>query len=372
MKHLTNLLVITAIGSITFFFNACSTEFELNADYDAIPIIYGVLDQSVDTQFVKINKSFIGNGNNMEYAAINDSSLYTNVIGRVEERLSGALTATYNLEEMWVNNLEEGIFFTDSQKVYYFVPTSSMNQNAIYKLVVDVDEEAESIITETELIEGNALHLTGTFPQILQNSGLQLTTLTGWQTGDYLPRTIQWLTVENGRRYELALRFHFTEVTATTSQNKYIEWKLGTQEASDLDGGSTMSKLINGESFYEAVDNKLKNYTYEGEVDKRLIGRIEFIITAANDNLNTYIEINEPSTGVVTEKPIFTNIEGGVGIFASRFSYSTDSLLDPVYLDSHSSKALADGPITSGYKFCVYPPSDPHNILTTYPELLCP
>ena len=121
MKRITILLYITFISVSALFIASCTTDFELNAEYDEIPVIFGILDQSVDTQFVKINKSFIGNGNNTSYAAINDSSLYSNVIGRVEEYVDNVLTETFQLEEMWVNNLDEGIFYTDSQKVFYFM-----------------------------------------------------------------------------------------------------------------------------------------------------------------------------------------------------------------------------------------------------------
>ena len=44
--------------TISIAISSCETDFDVNAPYDKIPIIYGVLDQSTDTQWVKINKSF--------------------------------------------------------------------------------------------------------------------------------------------------------------------------------------------------------------------------------------------------------------------------------------------------------------------------
>jgi hypothetical protein len=162
MKRIITLVYITFISVSALFVASCTTDFELNAEYDEIPVIFGVLDQSVDTQFVKINKSFIGNGNNTSYAAINDSSLYSNVIGRVEEYVDNVLTETFQLEEMWVNNLDEGIFYTDSQKVFFFIPTDLtvpyLNEDATYKLIVDVSEEAQPIEAETNLIKGSELN----------------------------------------------------------------------------------------------------------------------------------------------------------------------------------------------------------------------
>ena len=176
---------------------------------------------------------------------------------------------------------------------------------------------------------------------------------------------------ENADKYEFKIRLHFTEVTyAGASTAKYIEWNLG--EIIIVNGN--LKKEISGEAFYSAINNKLSNYIYEADVEKRIISKdnIEIIVTAANENLSLFIGINEPSTGVVTEQPIFTNIEGGVGIFASRFSRNLYS-----YLNVHSSNVLCNGSLTSAYKFCVDPVWDGsitqggQNMETTYPGIRC-
>ena len=40
------------------FFNACSTDVELYADYKDIPVVYGLIDATTDTNFVRINRAF--------------------------------------------------------------------------------------------------------------------------------------------------------------------------------------------------------------------------------------------------------------------------------------------------------------------------
>ena len=56
MKRIINLFIFSVLSAAALFTSSCTTDFELNADYDEIPVIFGILDQSVDTQFVKINK----------------------------------------------------------------------------------------------------------------------------------------------------------------------------------------------------------------------------------------------------------------------------------------------------------------------------
>jgi len=369
MKRIITLFYITFISVSALFISSCTTDFELNADYDEIPIIFGVLDQSVDTQFVKINKSFIGSGDNNTYAPINDSSMYTDVVGRVEEYVDGTIDRTFQLEEMWVNNLDEGIFFTDSQKVYFFVPAAPLNEEAIYKLVVDVSEEAEPIEAETNLIIGSDLQWDVITANGAAVFGFKFADASTLSQDDYLTYSPKCYPAEHSDKYEFKLRFHYTEWTSATSTEKYIDWELG--EVNVVSG--VLKKEISGEAFFAAIGNKLNNYAYEADVVKRVIteNNIELIVSAANENLSLFIGINEPTTGVVTEQPIFTNVEGGVGIFASRFSRNLYS-----FLDVHSTNVLCNGGVTSGYKFCVDAAWDVslsgHDMNITYPGITCP
>ena len=370
MQRIIKLFLFSVLSAAALFTSSCTTDFELNAEYDEIPIIFGVLDQSVDTQFIKINKSFIGNGDNNTYAAINDSSLYTNVVARVEEYIGGAIDRTFPLEEMWVTNLDEGIFYTDSQKVYFFVPTTPLNEDATYKLIVDVSEEAQPIEAETNLIRGSELNWDLLTSNGAAYNGIIFADASTLSQNDYLTSSPKSTPGGNADKYEFKLRLHFTEVTfAGTSTEKYVEWNLG--EVAVVNGN--LRKEISGEAFYTAVSNKLANYSYEADVEKRVISKdnIEIIVTAANENLSLFMGINEPATGVVTEQPIFTNVEGGVGIFASRFSRNLFS-----FLSVHSTYVLKEGAETSGYKFCVDPVWDVgqsgQDMNITYPGITCP
>ena len=108
-----------------------------------------------------------------------------------------------------------------------------------------------------------------------------------------------------------------------------------------------MFKNINGEAFYEMIVAKLDGYSDEALVTKRVIEGLEFILSCGNEDLNTYMEVNEPATGVVTERPSFTNIEGGIGIFGSKYQVSTSG-----YFSDGSILELCQGQLTAGFKFC--------------------
>ena len=52
--------IFLVFNFFVLLFTSCETEFDVNADGDEIIVVYGLLDSSKDTQFVKINKAFLG------------------------------------------------------------------------------------------------------------------------------------------------------------------------------------------------------------------------------------------------------------------------------------------------------------------------
>lgn len=343
-RVLKNILFFVTIGCIGV---GCNTDFELNAPYQPIPIIYGLLDQSADTQFVKINKSFLGDGNNVNYAGINDSVLFNTVSASVVELQNNVPINTYNLQELWVDNLEDGLFYEDSQKVYFFIPTAPLNDQSTYQLNIETDEVGQPITAETNLIDGAGLSFDFLFGLSLGLNGLQLADVDLGTNNVYYDPQVRWVTSKNGKRYELLMKFNYNEVKTTSSEIKSIYWKLSSQTSISTDGQEDMFKKISGEAFFEMIYAALDGYEDEPDVVKREIRGVEFIVSAGNEDLNTYIEVNEPATGVVTERPSFTNINGGIGLFGSKYQVSiAGPLSDGTVLE------LCMGQVTGGFKFC--------------------
>ena len=271
------LLIISIISS-------CKTDFELNAPYKTIPVVYGLLDQSLDTQFIKINKSFLGNSNNANFASINDCTQFDSLIAVIEEyNQNNTLVRTNSLKEMMFGNLDPGIFYEDSQKIYYLeTPSGFFNDDYTYKLNVSVPDKNLNFSAETQIVSSSRF----IFPQIFQftfaRNGLVIVQdLDLGTTDQYESPEIKWETAVNGKSFELVIRFHFAEYTSNIdSTEKFIDWNLGSQNSVDTDGGETMLQLANGKSFFEIINNRLSNYEFESQVLKRSFGSecIEIIV----------------------------------------------------------------------------------------------
>ncbi len=342
-----NILSLFISISIIVGVSSCKTDFEINAPYDDIPVIFAALDQTVDTQYVKINKTYLGGtGNNADYAAINDSVLFSNLSATVDEVINGTVTNSYALNEIWVKGIEPGLFNTDSQKVYYFVPNGGLDVTATYNLTVNIDEGRKQATASTRLVED--FQFSNIFKQ-------QLFAGVGFKNGngEYKDILVEWNTAKGASIYESGLVFYYDEHTQNGVEEKSIRWSFGKSTAINTNGGEDLSKDVLGDGFYKIIAARLANDPNEANITKRVFKRIEFNVSAAGEDLSTYIGVNEPSNSIVSERPTFSNIDGGLGVFSSRTKLVLSEVSPgmPLQLNSNSQAELAGGQFTGLLKF---------------------
>ncbi|MFP5471594.1 MAG: hypothetical protein ACLGGV_08345 [Bacteroidia bacterium] len=299
------------------FLFSCKTEVDLRAPYDDKPIVFGLLDQSVDTQYIKINKSFIGDGNNFDYAGIPDCTIYKNIVGTVKQiSVSGQVAKEYNLQEKYVKNIQDGIFYTDSQKVYYFVP-DIFDENASYRLDIFIDGDRKKVSAETDVVSSNLNFDNKSFPN-------EVKFITDDNPLTYAERTLTFIAPKKEMLFSATLRFYYDEhLTSGSVTRRYIEFDLG-DLTSKIDK-EDINFILNGESFYSQVmnDDYIKSAN-NNSVDKRVVRHFEYKVSVANQELTTYIKLNQPNSSIAQETPSYTNIDGGLGVFASRFTIVVD------------------------------------------------
>lgn len=109
------------------------------------------------------------------------------------------------------------------------------------------------------------------------------------------------------------------------------------------------------EDFHFVQEDFYKNLGYEmskkdsPDVKLRSASHIEFIITAGSDDLATFLKVNEPSQTIAQDKPNYSNIQGGYGIFSSRSVSRLSKDLWPEFVDK-----IACNQYTNPYHFCNY------------------
>jgi hypothetical protein len=288
--------------------SGCSSDLDVTAPYQQITVVYGLLNVQDDLHWVKINKAFLGDGNAFEYAAIADSTEYR------DEELSGFVANVepdgspggeqYPLRDTIVDRVP-GLFAYPQHKMYYF--NADLNQATRYGLFLNV--KGQEVRSATKLVNGfNVQSATA-------NPDIDVNLIVG---GSYAQYPIRWFTAENGKRYEVSFRFHYDEVRTdgTVELNKTFTTLIGTQ-VTDGSAGDQIEVRLNGELFYQSVAANIPPAAQSG-VSQRIFKGIDLLWAVAGSDLHTYLQLANPISGIVEERPDYSNITNGFGLFSSR------------------------------------------------------
>lgn len=349
---------------------ACSTKVELNAPYKSTTVVFGLLDSKADTQWIKINKTFLGEGNNLDYAMVRDSSEYKwEEFSKlaVEEYEGDDLVQTFNLQALEVSNKEmNGIFFAPEQTVYYFkTPNNGLDETHSYRLVVEFFDRP-AVYATTTLVATSGMRFTQ--PQAVAGGDptttISLVSSYNATTGPNYNENalIKWSKPNNSSSFTAGIVFHYSELRADgTEVPRSIFYNLGDPTTNQVNVGGELQLKFGGESFFNFLSTQIPT---SPDIIRRKIGFFDGTTTrcfdlkvfAANEELTRYLDANAPVTGLIQERPTITNIENGIGLFASR---STITLKNVPLTNSNGAansrsnlEALINSSYTQGLNFC--------------------
>jgi len=302
MKKIYLLLSVFAM-----LFTACETDFDVNAQWEETTVVYGLLDASDENplQKIKISKAFLGEMDAYQMAQYADSinfdideldvMIYKWGFSEIKDSVS--LNA--------VPTVREGDIFNDSIVVYEFVNENSFLQKGYeYELVVKNNKSGNIVTSRTEIVSGFD------FDNIFRtkNKAFQFGL---YNNEDFSSSTITWEDAnDNGKIYQLDLIINYTEKRGDVYDEKFLTYSL------PLVDDSEDKMTIEGKTFFNFLE---LNLTKDDEVVRYFNG-IDMLMTVGSEDLETYINVNKPITGIVQERPQFTNINNGIGLFSSRFT----------------------------------------------------
>ena len=314
-------------------FGSCSTKVELYADYKDVPVIYGLIDVSQDTNYIKIVRAFSGSNDNpidaTQVALIADSCNYPGKLdARIVEYRSGfgntyvATGKEFVLDTMTIHNKEEGTFYYPNQKVYYTTESFNTNtQSTKYKYKLLVYKDNDTISSETGLVGGDEFKIITQRVTFRADAGTK-------------EDKIRFAAADNAAIYEVKMTFNYLEKRpGQDTVYKQLNWSLGTHGISEMEMENNIFSVNYSQGLlFNSLAEAIGNDTHQVE---RFIGNFEIHVAAGGNELYNYIQINSPSEGFSQNIPDYTNINGGFGVFSSRINLT--SILD---------KRLGIAPIT--------------------------
>lgn len=309
------------------FLSSCSTDVDLYAEYRDIPIVYAMLNPKVDTNYVKITRSFCGTNddpiNAKEVALIADSSNYPGKLDAHIIELKSTNGYLYeptgrviSLDTITLHEKKEGTFYAPDQRFYYTTEPFNTGMNKVkykYRLVV-VKPDEDSLTAQTGIV-GNA-----EFAIMTGGVGFQMN-----PTNEV--RKIMFRADDFASLYEISFQFNYREQKAGHGmKKKNINRNFGSRtidEFHKLEGTdncyymeysvnwlfNALAIAIGGDTIVDPNHPDVTRY-----MDDFIIS-----ISAAGDELTNYYyatqaQMNSPMSLVTT----YTNIEGGYGLFSSR------------------------------------------------------
>lgn len=310
------ILLLITIAVITL--GSCSTEFNPNDEWKETMVVYGLLDQDSDTTWIRAQKCFLGEGNSFDYAHIMDSSVYApdelmvTITEWYAEERNGVLTKTaltgqvFEFTYKMLTDKPEGEFFAPNQPVYYCRTKGKLYADRIYVLEVKNTKSGNYVTSETSLI-GDGIQVKQPLNTFQFKDSRNRSCIVKW-TVDYDKRA---------RVFQPVVRFFYLE------RNKADENETPVLKYVDIEGnvyrnmGNT--NLMQGDFSKAEFGALLKEKIGVDESKQRImVDSVYIFIYAADENMSNYMSVSTPPTGIVQERPIFSNIDGGLGIFASR------------------------------------------------------
>lgn len=317
MKKIHFILSVTLLAGVLA---SCSTKVDLYADYKDIPVIYGLLDATQDTNFIKIIRAFSGSNETpvdaTQVALIPDSNNYP---GKLDAKIyryrhvygnEYQLDGVVELDTMTIHDKESGDFYYPNQKVYYttqgILPnTSSKN----YRYRLEVVRGNDTISSETGVVGGeNYKILTSQVSFVAEETDKK--------------SKISFFPADNAAVYDLEIRFTYKEIRQGGGvTEKTLRHSFGMKTLADMGNENGVYFVDYGQNLlFNMLRNAIGGDTLH--VSRTFDAEKSFVISlaAAGDDLYNYIQINQSAGGLSQNVPDYTNINGGYGVFSSRLN----------------------------------------------------
>jgi len=297
------------------------------APYQDVPVVYCILNPNETTHYLRLEKSFLGEASAYDMAQETDSVYYPDGEVVIERWLNGSRKEVFQLERREVAVRDSGIFVHDPNLLY--VLEAQLVTNSEYRLMVNIPSTGASVRSSTQVVSQ--------FPVIRPEAYKQTFAFSSYD--NY--QVVEWLTAPYTRIYQLQVRFHYLEATGRDTVRKSLLWNIGHFNSVSGAGGEKLTTSIPHRRFYQWLGTKLDPAT-EGLVRLAAREALDFVFTVGGEELYMFMEVNKTESGPPREKPNYSNIEGGLGLFSSRFR----QVIGGKGLTNHSIDSLADGMYT--------------------------
>lgn len=350
---------------ILFIFTSCEEDFDIITEYQDQTVLYAFLEHKdpwidengiPDTNWVVVNKAFLGDAKLSDMVNVADSVNYPdyNALSVTLQRIKTINPKSAEIGEPIVleyttHYKDSGAFARDKNIVFYTTEAlmtpkdvskpieQDLYESFYYKILVTKPGSKEEVYATTKMIRG----ITEDYPLSNEPDNRYL------QLSSYNPNHVLYIKFSSNtdaRIYQLKIRTYYYE--KKTDGNIYLDYVDFVKPLSVIpekypEKAVRMRIGVTPAAYMSSFVTHLHDTTgVEWRIPKNIAKTglkelHEIYITLGSQETYVYNQITMPSDGIVQEKPVYTNIINGLGLFTSKWTYKQDHFkLDNGIIDS--------------------------------------
>jgi hypothetical protein len=287
---------------------SCRSDFEVNEPWKEIDIIYGLLDVNDTVQYIKINKAFLNEDEDVyKLASVEDSLYHKDSLAVTLQPVKNGVPqgAPVKLTRVYHTEKDSGVFAYPGQYLYATASGYKLDVTATYNLEVRNTETGVTATASTPVAQNAFIDNPTTQVSLANNAASRL--------------TVDFISGKGVRFYDLTMIFHYEEYSKATNKkikDGIVSWPVFTNLYSNPDQSSRLKYSISGPDFFRVV---MQQVEIKGDVYRKIPAKpFEFNLTGGGSEIYNYMSVNQPSIGIVQKKPEYTNVNNGYGIFSTR------------------------------------------------------
>lgn len=290
---------LLSIFFLFLLFASCSTEIDINAPNQNVPIVYCILDTEDSIQYARVQKTYLVDQAAHTTVPHPDSIYYPGEVQISLERWrDGAPVEIIPFEPTYDVPKDSG-FFPGGSHVVYRGFTEILPLETYYLYVYVKDKELV-LFAETYSV-GN---LKVVDPLNLKDRKIALNYGQNY--------TCRWESVDFAGIYQVGMRLNYLETVNGETTQRTMEFPQSfTNPLTNVD---YLTRDISGARFMNLISQNLE--VIPGMV--REVTGIDFYFISGGKEVKYYIESTAPSEGALMEKPVYSNFTHGLGLFSSQ------------------------------------------------------
>ncbi len=336
MKVYLYFLLLVFLSSIS-----CDNTIENNGNWSDVTIIYALLDPAADTNWVRVQRGFLGKEDPGQYFTVSDSLYYKNATVILESfkgasggGLGQKVDSIAMVKDYTSRALEDVNLTGDGHHLYR--TQEKLDHNLIYKVSVIKGDDGPTASATTSLVHNSQS----------QSSGFRFKKpdLNSLYENEFIG-ILEWYAAEGAAIYKVDFKFYYKEYDTVTkvAEHKHVEVK-DYRIVPAFGGLEYYSYSPPRNTMYKAIS---ENIGLPPKNTIRFFEDLQFTVWAASPEFYTYVRVNAPKERLNAYVPEVPGIENGTGLFASRTSITLDNI--PLHPDMKLSYYLTNTLCNRGF-----------------------